>query len=422
MGRSLVIPAQTCDQLPIDSGTTMTRCRFTPVRPVLRSPRSAGLARPTAGKAATAAQGWRVLLVVAALMLIGAGCSADPADEPADAQPEEQSDVELDTDGVVVVENCSGALEDDDGIPCVGLIAGAPTPAQAGVYGSARGAVAAWAGQNDAVLTELPTDSGAGEYLVNIDLLVERGYEVIVVLGSESDSALESAVEAHPGVYFVGVEIFDPADTANLSVVTFSDHEVGFLAGALAGLLTNSGDVAQILGSALVPPVSDLRDGFANGVAYTNSRADTDAFFHPGDLDIAFNDPGWGAATASQALEAGADVIFGTGGETGHGALVETASLDGEAFCIAVDSDKWDTVAEAQPCLVTSIVKLVDPVLGEILDSIADGDPVSGEVEGDVGYADFHDFVDVVPSEIQQAAEVVAEQVRSGDVSAERSR
>jgi len=45
----------------------------------------------------------------------------------------------------------------------------------------------------------------------------------------------------------------------------------------------------------------------------------------------------------------GADVLFGAGGKTGNGALIETAGHDG-MYCIGVESDQWETVPEAHPC------------------------------------------------------------------------
>ena len=72
----------------------------------------------------------------------------------------------------------------------------------------------------------------------------------------------------------------------------------------------------------------------------------------------AFNDPAWGAATASQLLTRGNDVIFAVAGKTGSGALAMVAKKR-NTFCIGVDTDQWFTVPEAQSCLVTSAEKLM---------------------------------------------------------------
>ena len=70
--------------------------------------------------------------------------------------------------------------------------------------------------------------------------------------------------------------------------------------------------------------------------------------YHPGELSQAFVDPEWGAATAKQAIDQGADVIFGAGGLTGNGALQEVATQSG-VYCIGVDSDQWNIFLQHGP-------------------------------------------------------------------------
>ncbi len=366
----------------------------------------------------------RALLVLVVLAGVVAACSDDTPDdgEAQDGngdQAAEASEADAVGDGVLVVDDCSDEVA--DGRLCVGLVTGLSSPADIGLQNSTREAVLSWGDDNDITVTELTADSGS-DLGANIDLLAERGYGVVVVPVQEGTSALVGAVSTHPEVHFIGVDQIGLDEADNLVVVTFSNHEVGFLAGALAGLLTESGDVAQVLGSALVPPIADLEDGFINGVAYTNSRADVAAFFHPGDLETAFVDPGWGASTAAGALESGADVIFATGGVTGHGALAAAAESGDSVFCIGVDFDKWDVVPDAQPCLVNSVVKDVTEGLEDALDAVADGKPLSGEIVGHVNYSDYHDFADDVPSEIRQAADNIAKQLRAGEITAARRR
>ena len=62
---------------------------------------------------------------------------------------------------------------------------------------------------------------------------------------------------------------------------------------------------------------------------YTNPEVNLISTYHPGGLDVAFTDPEWGATTARQALDNGADIIFGAGGQTGNGALIEVAKEGG---------------------------------------------------------------------------------------------
>ena len=132
---------------------------------------------------------------------------------------------------------------------------------------------------------------------------------------------------------------------------------------------------------------------------------------------MAFTDPDWGASTARQALDNGADVIFSAGGQTGNGGLAEVAKEVGAAYCIGVDSDQWETVPEAQPCLITSAMKLITPGVVEIVTAWQAGEAPSGNFFGAVGLADYHDFSSVIPAEVQDQITELTPMVISGDVS-----
>ena len=120
-------------------------------------------------------------------------------------------------------------------------------------------------------------------------------------------------------------------------------------------------------------------EGYANGAVYVNASVDVLTTYHPGGLDVAFTDPEWGAAAAAQAMDSGADVIFGAGGKTGNGALIEAAGRDG-ILCIGVDTDQWETVPEAHPCLVSSAMKLLTPGVFELIVLCARGTSARGQL------------------------------------------
>ncbi len=159
-----------------------------------------------------------------------------------------------------------------------------------------------------------------------------------------------------------------PRPCCNLTGLVFPEDQAGFLAGALAGLLTESNTLGAVLGTDQVPPVVAFKEGWENGAKYTNPEVNLISTYHPGGLDVAFTDPEWGATTARQALDNGADIVFGAGGQTGNGALIEVAREGGEALCVGVDTDQWETVPEAHPCLVTSAMKLITQGVVDLVD------------------------------------------------------
>lgn len=268
--------------------------------------------------------------------------------------------------------------------------------------------------------------SDAKDYAANIGLFAESGYDVIVTVGFALGEATAEAALAYPDIDFIGVDQFqvyqfdDDAtnDVPNLTGLVFNEDKAGFLAGALAGLLTETNTIAAVLGTDLVPPVVAFKEGYENGALYANPDITSISTYHPGGLDVAFTDPEWGASTAAQAIGQGADVIFGAGGKTGNGALIEVAGNAG-LFCIGVDSDQWETVPEAHTCLVSSAMKLITPGVFDLVSASHSGNfPYNtGNFIGDVGLAPFHDFDGVVSDEIKATLDEINAGLQDGSIS-----
>ncbi len=255
----------------------------------------------------------------------------------------------------------------------------------------------------------------AKDYENNIGLFVEDGANVIITVGFGLGDATIAAATENPDILFIGVDQFQAETLPNLAGLIFPEDESGFLAGALAGMLTETDIVGAVLGTDLVPPVVAFKEGWEHGARYTNPDVETISTYHPGGLDMAFGDPDWGAATARQALDQGADIIFGAGGATGNGALIEIASQEG-AFCVGVDTDQWNTVPEAQPCLVTSAMKLITPGVADLVAQAASGEFAGGNYLGEVGLAPFYDFDDIVTDDMRATLDDVLAGLNAGEI------
>lgn len=257
------------------------------------------------------------------------------------------------------------------------------------------------------------------DYADNIALFAEEGYDIIVTVGFALGEATLVAAEQYPDVHFIGVDQFQVAEVPNVTGLVFHEDQSGYLAGWLAGRLTQSNVVAGVYGTDLVPPVVAFAVGFENGALAANEDVSVITTYHPGGLDVAFTDPEWGAATAAQAIDQGADVIFAAGGKTGNGGLIEVANRtteDAPLFCIGVDSDQWQTVPEAHPCLVTSAMKLITAGLVDIIGQYVEGMVPVGNFFGPAGLAPFYDFEDTVPDDVKAELEQLAADLVSGDV------
>jgi len=256
------------------------------------------------------------------------------------------------------------------------------------------------------------------DYAANIAQFTSKKYDIVIGVGFLMAEAITTAAAQYPTVKFIGVDQFQGTAVTNLAGLVFPEDKAGFLAGYLAGHLTKTGKTGAVLGTDTVPPVRYFGEGYRNGVAYAAKELKkkypaTRLIYHA--PDNAFNDPAWGAATAQQLLSQGFDVIFGAGGNTGNGALLRIAKKKG-VFCIGVDSDQWNTLPEARPCLVTSAMKLIDKGVADIIKSAKAGTFKGGNVFGAVGLAPYHGLSSKVTASVQKKVKAITPKVLSGAV------
>ncbi|MGL4174989.1 MAG: BMP family ABC transporter substrate-binding protein, partial [Dermatophilaceae bacterium] len=226
------------------------------------------------------------------------------------------------------------------------------------------------------------------------------------------------AAAASPDTKFIGVDQgYDPAKVTakNVTGLIFPEDQAGYGAGYLAGLMTKTNKLGQVLGLE-IPPVQKFAKGFEAGAKAANPQVTVTTVYHPAG-DNAFNNPVWGAAEAKKQLAQGADVIFGAGGQTGNGALQEVAKAPGAGettFCIGVDTDQWDTVPAAQPCLVTSAMKLITEGVTDLTVTAKDGEFEGLQTVGKAGLAPYHDLDSAVPADVKTKVEEIVTQMEAG--------
>ncbi len=343
------------------------------------------------------------VLAIAALALSACGSAPEPAAPEAPAA--EEAPV-VDND-----DNCA-----DEAVLCVGLVT------DVGEVDDKSFNQSAWEGAQQAVeelgaFTKYVETKDAKDYAANIGLFAEKDYDVIVTVGFAMGDATLTAAAEYPEIDFIGVDQGQwGGEVANVAGLIFPEDKVGFLAGALAAQMSQTGTVAAVLGTDLVPPVVAYKEGYEAGALYINPDINLISTYHPGGMDVAFVDPEWGATTSKQAIDQGADVVFGAGGKTGNGALIEVASHEG-ALCIGVDSDQWETVPEAHPCLITSAMKLITPAVFNLIENSVAGSFPSGNYLGNVGLSGFHDFDDAVPQAVKDKLAEIDAGLLDGSIS-----
>jgi basic membrane protein A len=258
--------------------------------------------------------------------------------------------------------------------------------------------------------TQQPTD-----YDKNIQTFAEEGYDLIVTVGFMITDSTHKMAGQYPDIKFVGIDqgYAEPRD--NTLGFIFSEDQSGFVAGALAAMMSES-EVIGIVGGMEIPPVIKFRKGYENGAKYINPGIKVLGVY----ID-SFTAPDRGKAAAEAQIADGADVIFGAGGPTGSGGIV--AAMEKGVFAIGVDQDEYFTTMGGGPApfLLTSAMKRVDVAVYSAIKSFVEGTFEGGVIMGNasndaIGYAPFHDAEDKVPREAKSRLDEILEMLADGSL------
>ncbi len=283
----------------------------------------------------------------------------------------------------------------------------------------------AWKGVQQAqeelgALVQYIETSDARDYSKNIATFANENYDVIVTVGFGLREATWTAAEMDPDIKFIGVDQ-DQSEgrMENVAGLVFPEDKAGFLVGALAAMMSETHKVGAVCASDDIPPVWRLGEGYKAGAAYVDEQAsittDVLVLYHSDvSFDTTFVDPEWGEASAIAMAKEGVDVVFGCGGVTGNGAII-AAAREG-LYAIGVDTDQYMTLPEAAPRMLSSAVKQITPGVFELLQNARNGSFPSGNYEGDVTYAPFHDLDNQVPPEVKTAMEQINAGLLDGSI------
>lgn len=190
-------------------------------------------------------------------------------------------------------------------------------------------------------------------YKAGFEQLVADGHDVIIGLGFACQEDLEAVAAEHPEQQFA---LIDAVSTLpNVMSVTFKETEGSALAGAVAGLETESNKIGFI-GGVDNELIQKFGTGFELGAKSVNDDV-TMLVDYAND----FASPEIGRELAEKQIEAGADVLYAAAGLTGVGVL-EAAERNG-VKAIGVDSDQSMIAPDA---VITSMLKQVDLAIVEI--------------------------------------------------------
>jgi len=303
--------------------------------------------------------------------------------------------------------------------------------------GAKAGAAAIGAPAPQSIVTTQSSD-----YAKNIQSFVDQNYDIIVSVGFALGNDTAAAAKANPNIKFIGVDQSicvdetgapDPnfgckGDAAtllpNYQGLVFKEYQPGYLAGIVAASISQSGHIAAIGGTAVVPAVPNYMIGYYNGAKSVNANIKVDLSYLSGAPDAtAFNDPTAGKAAADQLLSQNPDidVLFQVAGKSGNGVL--QSACDHNIHAIGVDVDQFLSTPDTAKCTVTSAEKKLTNAVSDAIQRVAAGTDKGGTIvlgidTNSVGLAPFHDSASMITSAIQQKIDDAIAGLKDGSIQA----
>ncbi|WP_405692802.1 BMP family protein [Streptomyces sp. NBC_01185] len=209
--------------------------------------------------------------------------------------------------------------------------------------------------------------------------LARAGNNPVIGVGFAYAPAIKKVAPKFPKITF-GI-IDDSSVTGdNIANIVFNEEQGSYLAGVAAAKVTKTKKVGFI-GGVETPLIKKFEAGFIQGVKDTDASVNVlpQYLTQPPDFS-GFSKPDLGKAAAQGQLDKGADVVYSAAGLAGSGAI-EAVSKAGK-WNIGVDSDQYkqEGLAAYKASILTSVTKDVEDSVFNLIKSVQDGKPQSGEI------------------------------------------
>ena len=287
----------------------------------------------------------------------------------------------------------------------------------------------AWAGVQRA-MAELGVDGvflesqQQTDYEKNLNEFISQNKDLIITVGFLLADATKAAAEANPNMKFAIID--SPTSAPNVKGLLFDTSQPSFLAGYLAAGMSETGVVCTF-GGINIPPVSDFMVGFTHGVDYYNTQKGADVEVLGWDNELQdgaftgnFESTDDGRRFAEVFFDEGCDVIMPVAGPVGLGSAA--AAVERGLAVIGVDTDSFVSAPEFADAWLTSVLKNMDVAVFDTIKAAMDGSLILGDdylgtlANGGVGLADFHNFADRVPQELQDELAAVTQDIVDGKI------
>lgn len=216
------------------------------------------------------------------------------------------------------------------------------------------------------------------------------------------------------------------ADYPTVHSVLFKQNEGGYLAGALAALMTLDANKTKtgFIGGMKIDIINDFGYGFMQGVNKVNDALDQNVLAYNSYIGDFFNSPKGKTLADTMFNEGDVEVLFAAASQAGLGTF--DSAKNNNKYVIGVDSDQYEYFADVDVAkaerIVTSVLKRVDLTLYELSEQFLNDEleyavlQYEGLKEGKIGIVQNDNYKSIVSLDNQTFIEGLIAEIISGDI------
>ena len=266
------------------------------------------------------------------------------------------------------------------------------------------------------------TDSiSQDQYYDSIVAYCALGYDMIYAPGNQYTDAVLQAAEEYPDVAFAllnGAEKTPgEAVNGNVSSLLPNAQEIGWIAGALAGLMTESGKLGFIGGMELDTTKGKIA-GFEEAAKFVGEQEGKTIELLPVPYANSFSDAPKGKEFATELISQGADVFFGDASAVDSGAREAIDAANEKAGSIKIyDIGQPADILGQNPCIIGSQVTdnaaMIEVCMDAVVAGTFGGTTVFGTLDNG-GLSAGAINTELVPAEKVEKYNAYLEQMKAG--------
>ncbi|MDF2801676.1 MAG: putative secreted protein [Anaerocolumna sp.] len=230
------------------------------------------------------------------------------------------------------------------------------------------------------------------DYAPNIETFVDDDYDLIICVGYMLADAMKTSALANPDQKYAILDDASCADLENVTCLLFEQSQASYLAGVVAGMMTETNKVGIVLGMS-----NETMNQFGYGYLAGAIDSNPDVVVSQYNAN-AFGDTAVGKSAAVSMITDGVDVIFHAAGGTGLGVI--EGCQENATWAIGVDTDQSSLAPEY---MLTSAMKRVDTACYKIAQAVKEGTLTNGVITYDLA----SEGVDIAPTTTNLTEDVI---------------